>query len=378
MQTATAATIYEQLGITPVINARGHNTVLGGSTPSPRVRQAMDDAERYYVEMKELLRRAGESIAERLECEAAYVTPGAAAALALGMAACITGPDLEKMARLPNTSGMKNKVLLQTRQHYHYEHAVTIVGAQLVEVGDAAGTTAAQLEAAIGSDVAAVFYPAHLDGQPGTVSLDEALAIAHARKVPVLVDAAGRVFPLDLFRSFGRRGVDLVAFGAKYIGAPNSSGILAGRKELIDAVVPQGFIGFETMANARSFGRPLKLDRQEIIAVVIAMQEWFTMDHDQRLALQERRLSTVADRLAGAPGVTLTMLRQDGPAPRVLRIALEPGVARHDVASLELALMAEAPAIATGKDASAILVNVSTVWEGDEEVVADRLARLLR
>src|SRR5919197_3693236 len=175
MQTATAATIYEQLGVTPVINARGHNTVLGGSTPPARVRQAMDDAERYYVEMKELLRRSGEIIADLLGCEAAYVTPGAAAALALGAAACITGSDMEKMARLPNTAGMKNKLLLQKRHHYHYEHAPTIVGAQLVEVGDEQGTTAAQLEAALGSDVAAVLYPAHLDGQPGSLSLDEVL-----------------------------------------------------------------------------------------------------------------------------------------------------------------------------------------------------------
>jgi D-glucosaminate-6-phosphate ammonia-lyase len=377
MQTATVATIYEQLGVNPVINARGHNTVLGGSTPSPRVREAMDDAERYYVEMHDLLRSAGEVIAKLVQCEAAYVTPGAAAALALGTAACITGSDLDKMARLPNTTGMKNKVLIQVRQHYHYEHAPTIVGAQLVEVGDQNGTTAAQLEQALTQDVATVLYPAHLDGQPGTLSLDEVMSIAHRRDVPVLVDAAGRVYPLDLFTSFGKRGVDLVAFGAKYIGAPNSSGILAGRRELVEAAVPQGFIGFETIAHGHSFGRPLKLDRQEIVAVTVALQEWFTMDHDRRLAELERRLAPIAQRLSGAPGVVTSIQRADGPAPRVLRISLEAGVARHDVASLIQALREESPAIAVGRDADAILVNVSTVWPGDEEVVADRLARLL-
>src|ERR687888_1733372 len=160
---AAVSSVYEQLGVRPVINARGNNTVLGGSTPSARVRRAMQDAERYYVDMEQLLERSGQVIADLLGCEAAYVTPGAAAALALGAAACITGSDLDKMARLPNTSGMKNKLLLQKRHHYHYEHAPTIVGAQLVEVGNADGTTAAQLEAALGSDVAAVLYPAHLD-----------------------------------------------------------------------------------------------------------------------------------------------------------------------------------------------------------------------
>src|SRR5207244_12191551 len=91
--TTTASGIYEQLGVVPVINARGNNTVLGGSTPSARVKRAMQDAERYYVDMAELLERSGKAIADMLGCEAAYVTPGAAAALALGTAACIAGRD---------------------------------------------------------------------------------------------------------------------------------------------------------------------------------------------------------------------------------------------------------------------------------------------
>src|SRR5215471_12168095 len=114
MATATASNIFEQLGITAVINARGNQTVLGGSTPSARVRRAMQDTERYYVDMKQLLERSGEIIAGLLECEAAYVTPGAAAAMALGTAACIAGDDREKMARLPDTRGLgKDTVLMQ-------------------------------------------------------------------------------------------------------------------------------------------------------------------------------------------------------------------------------------------------------------------------
>jgi D-glucosaminate-6-phosphate ammonia-lyase len=380
MQTATAPAIYEQLGVKPVINARGHNTVLGGSTPSPRVRQAMEDAERYYVVMQDLLRATGETIASYIGAEAAYVTSGAAAALALGTAACITGNDMDKVARLPDTTGLKNKVLIQARQHYAYEHATTIVGTRLIEVGSAAeGTTAPQLEAALTPDVATVLYPAHLEGQEGCLSLREVLQLAHGKGIPVLVDAAGRVFPLELFKSYTAMGADLVAFGAKYIGAPNSSGILCGRKDLIEAAVPQGFIGFETVANRHSFGRPLKLDRQEIIAVAVAVQEWFETDHAARLARLEERLSTIVGRLQGAPGVTVSIVRADGPAPRVLRLVLEPGVARLDVDGVVRGLMAESPAIAVGADpgSNAVSVNVATVWEGDEEIVAERLARLL-
>jgi len=377
MQTATLATIYDELGVKPVINARGHNTVLGGSTPSPRVKQAMEDAERYYVDMQDLLRRSGEMIADLIECEAAYVTSGAAAALALGTAACLTGTDLGKMAQLPDTSGLKNRVLLQRRHHYAYERAVTIVGTRLIDVGDEAGTTAAQLEAALTPEVATVLYPAHLEGTEGTLPLAEVIALAHRRGVPVLVDAAGRVYPLALFKSYTKLGADLVAFGAKYFGAPQSSGILCGKKTLVDAAVPQGFIGFETVANRQSFGRPFKLDRQEIIAVVVALQEWMALDHDARLAELERRLRPISDRLAEAPGVTTTLLRADGPAARVLRIRVDSATGRRDLQSVVSELRAGSPAIAVGVDDGALYVNPATVLNGDEAVIADRLGRLL-
>src|SRR3982074_3191941 len=157
--TATPTNIFESLGITPVINARGNNTVLGGSTPSARVRRAMHEAERYYVDMQQLLERSGAAIADLLGAEAAYVTPGAAAALALGSAACMAGADPDKIARLPDTTGLPNTVLIQAGHHYHYERAVTVPGARLLEVGDATGTTAAQLQAALGSNVATILFP---------------------------------------------------------------------------------------------------------------------------------------------------------------------------------------------------------------------------
>ena len=114
-QSGTAANVYEQLGVKAVINARGFNTVVGGNTPSPRMKDVMRQMDRYYVDMQDLLAKSGEIIARLMGAEAAYVTPGAAAALTLGTAACITGDDLEKMALLPDTTGMKNKVVIQRR-----------------------------------------------------------------------------------------------------------------------------------------------------------------------------------------------------------------------------------------------------------------------
>src|SRR5207245_1375809 len=113
----SASSVYEQLSVKPVINARGNNTVLGGSTPSARVRRAMQDAERYYVDMQQLLERSGTIIADLLGAEAAYVTPGAAAAMALGTAACIAGADPAKIAQLPDTTGMPNPVRVRRQKH---------------------------------------------------------------------------------------------------------------------------------------------------------------------------------------------------------------------------------------------------------------------
>src|SRR5439155_2953463 len=156
----------------------GHYTVLGGSTPSPRVKAAMEQAERHYVDMAQLHAKAGETIARLLGAEAAYVTSGAAAALALGTAACITGKDPEKIARLPHTNGLKNRVVIQKVHHYHYEHVPTIVGTTLVEAGDDSGTQPVQLTAALGPDTAAVLYVAHMENVPGALSLRHVLELA--------------------------------------------------------------------------------------------------------------------------------------------------------------------------------------------------------
>jgi D-glucosaminate-6-phosphate ammonia-lyase len=346
--------------------------VLGGTTPSARVQRAMQDAERYYVDMQQLLERSGKSIAALLECEAAYVTPGAAAALALGTAACIAGADPDKIGRLPDTRGLKDTVVIQTRHHYHYQRAVTVPGAHVLEV------ESAQFEGSLGPNVAAVLFPAHLDGAPGTLSLSQVIEIAHAHGVPVLVDAAGRIYPLDKFKSYTRAGADLVAFGAKYIGAMNASGILAGRKDLVAAATLHGFIGFETAAWEKSFGRPLKLDRQTIVAVVTALHEWFETDHEARIAGYDRRLQAIASEIRGAAGTTLSTVRGDGPAPILLRVDIDPKQARSDVSGVVDKLWAGTPAVAVGRDGdAAILINPVTLREEDDGIVAARLGNLL-
>jgi D-glucosaminate-6-phosphate ammonia-lyase len=375
--TAPAPSIYEEIGATPLINACGHKTLLGGSTPSPRVQAAMERAAEYYVDMPQLLEQSGRVVADLLGAEAAYITPGCAAALALGTAACVAGDDPALIARLPHTSGLKDQAVIQAGQHYHYEHVVTIVGTTLVEAGDRNGTSAEQLAAALGPRTAAVLYPAHLEGVAGTLSLAEVLEVAHRQGVPVLVDAAGQVYPLERFTGYARMGADLVCFGAKYIGAPQSSGILCGRRDLVAAAARQGFIGFETVSKGRAFGRPLKLDRQEIVGVVAALQEWMATDHEARLAGFEARLRTIARAIEGLPGVALEHVRGVGASPRLLRVRLDPTSARRDAEQAESALRAGKPGVAVGIEPGALLIHPGTLVPGQEEIVAARLREVL-
>ena len=263
--------IYEAWGVKPLINAAGNVTMIGGSRPPARVLEAMALAGRYYVDMEELLKKTGEYIAGVFGAETAFVTSGCGAALALGAAACVSGGDPEKIARMPDTTGMKNEILIQKRQRYSYDRCLTIFGAKLVEVGDAQGTTAAQLEGAVSDRTAAIHYFAPGGGE-GVLPIEEVIRIGHARGVPVLVDAAAQIFPLSVLKRYTGAGADLVCYGAKYIGAFHSTGILCGRKALVDAAFRHCFIGFEAGRN-RSMGRPLKVDRQEVIGVVVALRD---------------------------------------------------------------------------------------------------------
>jgi D-glucosaminate-6-phosphate ammonia-lyase len=365
--------IYGQLGVRPVINATGgHRTLLGGSTLSPMVRQAMEDANRYYVDMEELLDKSGQIVAGLLGAEAAYITSGCCAALALGTAACMAGSDPQRVGRLPDVSGMRHEVLIQKGQRYKYDRCVTSAGARLVEVGDASGTSPDQIEAAIGERTVAILYRAP-DGDPGVVSLDQVVRIGKQHRIPVIVDAAGQVYPVARLKQYTSMGADLVGYGAKYFGAPNSTGVLCGRKDLVQAAALNGFIGFEASPH-RTFGRPMKLDRQEIVAVVVALREWMAMDHQARFKGYARRVRLLQDELGSIPYVDLV---PDGDPVTGLRIVLDKEALGRTAAQVAEALHDGDPSIWVRSHQGAIVVSAVTLMDGDEMVIADRLKKLI-
>jgi len=321
-----ATAIYSELGIKPIINAIGSVTLLGGSTPPKPVLDAMDDANSTYVPLEELEEKAGRYIADMFGAKAVYITSGAGSALTLATAAFMAGDNDELIKKLPDTSGMKDEILIQARQRYHYERCLTLAGAKLVEFGTKEGTKRSDLESSITENTVAVHYVANETfSDPNVLSLEETIDIAKSRNVPVMVDAAGQVYPIENIGKYVNMGADFSAMAAKYIGAPHSTGFAIGTEEMIRKISLQSFIAYE-MRRVRGVGRPQKIDRQEIVGAVASVKLWTTLNHEDRLAKAYKVSDTIASYLKNIQGIKVRVKDNSiGHDPFGVSIELEDG-----------------------------------------------------
>lgn len=396
--------IYERIGVRPIINASGPSTRLSGGIMDPEVADAMREASQYCVDIAELQARASEVVAEITGAEAGYVTSGAAAGLLLGTAACVTGPDPGKMNRLPDTEGMKNEVIMSRSQRNFYDHAIRSVGVKLVEVGIAdrysgAGvrdTEAWEIADAITERTAAVCYVAHPRSLP---PLDDVVEAAHARGVPVIVDAAGQLPPRSNLRSFISQGADLVAFsGGKAIGGPQGSGILCGRRDLIMCVAlqhldmdvlkpqwnpPESLIDKSILPGAphHGIGRPCKVGKEQIVGLLTALER-FAGEHLEALAAAWRdRMDELVAATGAIPGCRFTIDTDSRPSEVPMAVLkLEESVAGKTALDVVLELQAGDPPIQanTGRVSEGIvLFGPVCLKAGEPERVARRLREIL-
>jgi D-glucosaminate-6-phosphate ammonia-lyase len=307
--TPAAPTVFDRLGVPAVINAAGIYTDLGGSRLSPAIWSDLTQLNEYFVRIPALLDKTGSSIAALLGVQAARITPGASAAIALAVGACMTGDGGPRWEQLPDTTGLKSEVVMAHNPLRSYKYAVCVrsPGAKIVVAGDAGGTNEAQLRASINERTAAVFIPAHLEGYQNTLNLADTVTIAHASGVPVIVDAAYMNVPPDIMRSYTRAGADLVCFSAKYYAGPNAGGFVAGRSDLIRSVVGLDFTRFES-GQYRSFGRPFKMGRYEIAATWLALEAWFATDHDARLQGYHHLAVELQRSIGAPPGISSQLL----------------------------------------------------------------------
>lgn len=362
---------YSELDILPVINANATLTRLGGSLMPPEVLEAMMEAAKVFVELPELQRRVGNRIALLTQNEACYVSSGAAGGIVIAIAACITGNDMAAIHRLPDLTGLKNEVVVHKSHRNGYDHAVRQVGVQLVEIGYADGASDWQLEEAINDNTAAVIWFQGNMGGTGDIPLERVIDIAHARNVPVLVDAAAQLPPVENLWNFTRMGADAAIFsGGKDLRGPQSSGLVLGRQWLIDACALNG-------PPNHSIGRPMKVGKEEMLGLLAAVERYLALDHEARASQMEEIVTGWCAELNRLPGVRAqrafpSEARQPTPRAQVHIDAAAVGRSRDEVAQ---GLLDRRPAVsvASGRD-DTLLLNPMTLEEGEDEIV---LARLL-
>ena len=318
--------IYADLGLTPIVNASGAVTRLGGAPMPDAVLSAFNAAAKECVPLEDLQGKASEIISEITGTESALATAGAAASLTLGAAAILTGFDIGRMERLPQIDGIPHEFLVAREQRNGYDHAVRASGARLVEVGmneivanaGVRRTETWEYETAIGPDTAGILYVYARDSQPDLLSLVE---LAHSHGLPVLVDAAGELPPKSNLQAITATGTDLVCFsGGKAIRGVQSSGILCGRGDLISAAAlqmldmddhwelwepPANLIDKSRLSGIprHGIGRGFKLSKEEIVALLTGLQLFVDGAYDAEYPAALGLLRSIADDLAGLPFV---------------------------------------------------------------------------
>jgi L-seryl-tRNA(Ser) seleniumtransferase len=299
------ADVYRAIGVRPAINATGTWTAGGGTKLRPEAMEAMNKAAVVPVGIHELNRQAGKVLAEIIGAEAAFVSKGAAGGLVLQAAACIAGSDPAKMARLPDTTGLKNEIIIHNSHRFPYDQAYRVAGAKLVGIGDGRRCAPWQLEAAFTDRTAAVAFLQAAFVSRRAIPLEQVCEIAHARGVPVIVDAASRIPPRANLRKVVQQGPDLVIFsGGKGIRGPQGTGILCGRADLIEAAAAN--------ASPNQFlGRVMKVAKEEIIGLITALRIFVEEDEEAEMRRFRQMSRSVVDALIEVPGLKVTLEYDD-------------------------------------------------------------------
>jgi L-seryl-tRNA(Ser) seleniumtransferase len=380
---AEAEGVYGRLGVRRLVNAAGFHTIRGGSLMPAEVVAAMVEAARSYVRIDDLLARAGERIAALTRNEAGFVTSGAGAGLLLATAACVAGKDPAKQRQLPDVTGLKGEVVVFRQHRNSHDHAVRQTGVRLREIGyDQRATAAWELDAAIGAETAAIVYflnvftpqPHAYPGHEGPLPLGEVIAIARRRGVPVIVDAAHNLPPVDRLWQYTRMGADLVVFsGGKELRGPQCTGLILGRTDLIEACAMQA----NPMAG---IGRVAKVGKEEIAGLVAAVERYVALDHEAEARRREDVVAYLVDELGRLPHLATARVfpahdMWEVPEARITFQADGRGIGRDEVASRLAAGDPAAEGYPSG--ANGLLLCPATLEAGDAEVVVRRITEIV-
>ena len=353
--------LFAQLGLRRLINVSGTETPLGSAPVCPEVVAAVTALVPFSVDMSELQAAASATIARAIGVEAGCVTGCTAASIAIAVAATMTHCDLARVEQLPDTTGLKNEVILQKGHEVTYGQNVSqnvrLAGARVIEIGAATQCGAYQLEGAITSNTAAaLFVVSHLTVQERMISLQTFVELCHRKDVPVIVDAASVTDP----RPYVATGADLVLFSAHKAFDGLTAGVVAGRGRLVQACLYQ----------AHGIGRPMKAGKEGVVGAIAALDRWMSKDNNGQLAEFEARLQRARDALSGLRGIEVDREKNQ------LRIRVDAEVAGISAYELAYALRAGTPSIAVWSqfaERGVLLVSLAKVSDETVEHVCSRI-----
>jgi uncharacterized pyridoxal phosphate-dependent enzyme len=370
----TGPTLYESIGVRPIINCRGTFTIISGSQTLPEVKKAMDEASRHYVQMDELMEAVGKRLAEITHAEWGIVTAGCSAAITNATAACIAGSDPEKMQRLPKLEGLKNEVIMPRASRNVYDHATRMLGVTVVEVN-----SAEELERALNPRTAMVLIYSSPAAEKGPLDIDTVCKSAKSHDVPVLIDAAAETptFPNHHLR----RGATMVAYsGGKCMRGPQSAGLLLGQKDLVQAA-------WLNSAPHHAFGRSLKVGKEEIMGMLAAVEMWVKRDHQAEWKVWESWLAYISDRVTKVPGVSTEVVQPEDLSNHAPQLRIKWDGAALNVTGSEVAsTLADGNpriVVASGMGtrpiemASSVTIMPYMMMPDDYKIAADALCRVL-
>jgi L-seryl-tRNA(Ser) seleniumtransferase len=364
--------LFEELGVTRVINAGVTMTFLSGSLMMPEVMEAINSTSHDFANMYELQDKVGAKMAEMLHCEDAMVTSGAACALLLGTAAAITGKDKEKIKLIPNLPGPRPEVIMQKSHRYLFDQAITTTGAKIIEVEGPD-----EMDKAFNSNtVLALFFNA---AGSSSVSREEFVALCKKHSIPSFIDAAADVPPVENLFKYQKMGFDLVTFsGGKMIRGPQSAGLLFGRKDLIEAAK------LNHSPHEAPIGRPMKVNKEEMFGMYAALKSYLERDHKKEWKDWLDRIERIKKKAEQVDSVQGETHVEPGPANAFpsLYLTWDQETVKMTASDVQSALQKGTPSIVanvSNKDGNKVLnVGVVLLRPDQVDIVANRVKEILQ
>ncbi len=373
--------VYTRLGVKPIINGRGTWTYLSATLELPEVKAAQEAASQHYVNIFELQVAVGRRLAALTGAESGMITSGAAGAMASATAGCIAGTDPDKIWQLPDTTGLKHEVVMVGGRS-PFDNAIRLAGGKLV-LADSAD----QLPNAISANTVMVYTTSAPE------QLAKEIAIAKSHNVPIFMDAADGIPPIDKLRLFAKMGCDLYTVsGGKGLCGPQCSGVLLGRKDLIDAALAN------TSPWEGAVCRPMKVGKEEIIGCLAAVEAWFGMDLNALSKQWATRVERIATLVGTVPGVETKIYTPDTNQYPTLVVSWNESAWGYTTADCARDLLDGSPSIAVltddnpsdvlsrkntpsksskGSQPNKLEIVSMTLKPGEEIIVGKRLRQLL-